>query len=233
MIRAYYRVSTRKQAREGNGIEAQQKSVKSFCKNVFPDLKIVDYIDDGISGVVPFEEREAGKRLMNDIRQGDYVISKDPSRFGRKCLICVNLIELVEGKGGIIANSLSGNIVNDPDSKFMFHLFSALAEKDYTMLVTNMEQGKKVKAEKGGNVGGGVPFYMESSKDGEHYTPTIKGMTTLGLMIDMFEKGKSGKEIAQSLGFSPSTVSKYKKKFTSGELNQDYKLHKHILQTGK
>lgn len=232
MIRAYLRVSTRKQASEGNGLDAQEISIRNFCAYSFPDKSIVFYKDDGVSGTVPFEERPEGMKLLNDLNNDDLVVTKDPSRFGRRCIISIGLLNKIEQMGGIVATSLSGNIVKDADSKFMFHLFSALAEKDYEMLVSNMEEGKKVKAKKGGNTGGGIPFYLiKSHKKGEHYEPTETGIEKLSKMIEMFDTGMSGKEMARLLEFSPSTISKYRKLYKSGDLEND--LIKYGQQTKK
>lgn len=229
MILGYLRVSTRKQSNEGYGLDVQEESIRTFCARSFPNIPIKFYRDEGISGVVPFEDREDGAKLINDVQAGDVVISKDPSRFGRKCYICVNLLEKLESIGATLGNSLSGNIVKDADSKFTFHLFAGLAEKDYAMLVSNMEEGKKIKAEKGGNIGGGVPFYMESSNKGDHYEPTEAGIKKLGELIKMFDNNIMQKTIAELLGFSPATVSKYKKLYKSGIIQDDYNKHKREL----
>ncbi len=78
------------------------------------------------------------------------------------------------------------------------------------------------KRENGGNVGGGVPFYMASSTNGDHYEPTKEGVEQLGRMIALFNAGTMQKEIARTLGFSEGTISKYKRRHETGKLQDDF-----------
>ena len=60
---AYMRVSTEKQAEEGNGLESQKRDIELYCRK--NELIIADwYIDDGYTGANM--NRPELQRLIND-----------------------------------------------------------------------------------------------------------------------------------------------------------------------
>ena len=60
---AYMRVSTEKQAEEGNGLDSQRRDIENYCRK--NELIVSDwYIDDGNTGANM--DRPELKRLVND-----------------------------------------------------------------------------------------------------------------------------------------------------------------------
>jgi site-specific DNA recombinase len=66
----YARVSSEDQ-QERRTIETQLEFARKYC-----DLHQIDvvewYQDDGVSGTIPMEDREAGTRALNDAKAGKY-----------------------------------------------------------------------------------------------------------------------------------------------------------------
>ena len=60
---AYMRVSTEKQAEEGNGLDSQKRDIELFCRK--NELVVSDwYVDDGYTGANM--DRPELQRLIND-----------------------------------------------------------------------------------------------------------------------------------------------------------------------
>ncbi len=81
----YERVSSDEQ-RERQTILLQQAALERELE-AHPECELVDrYIDDGVSGTVPFAKRPAGGRLLRDAELGlfDEVWIYDNSRLGRE-----------------------------------------------------------------------------------------------------------------------------------------------------
>ena len=62
----YLRVSSDRQAREGDSIPAQRAALRTYI-NDHPDLTFVgEYLDDGISGT-KYSQRDELQRLLEDV----------------------------------------------------------------------------------------------------------------------------------------------------------------------
>jgi len=69
-VAVYCRVSTEEQ-KERHSIDNQVDFAKEFCKrNEY--LTYDYYLDNGISGSIPFEDRPEGRRLLEDAREGKF-----------------------------------------------------------------------------------------------------------------------------------------------------------------
>ena len=65
---AYMRVSTEKQAEEGNGLESQKRDIELYCRK--NELIIADwYIDDGYTGANPEMTRD---KLIEELGKCEY-----------------------------------------------------------------------------------------------------------------------------------------------------------------
>src|SRR5260370_21085939 len=104
----YLRVSTEEQ-RERQTIATQRTFAESYNKtnDIFP---YGWYEDDGVSGIIPLEQRPAGARLLADARAGKinavYIYKLD--RLGRASLLILNTVYDLENL------SLEGKILTRP-----------------------------------------------------------------------------------------------------------------------
>src|SRR5262245_55022461 len=82
----YARVS-REDERERQTIHAQVEAARQYSQQ--HGLALVKiYLDDGVSGTVPFKKRDGGKRLLDDVKQQqfDTVLVYKIDRLGRNTL---------------------------------------------------------------------------------------------------------------------------------------------------
>ena len=95
----YARVSTDDQ-RDRQTIDAQVTALRELAPHW--DLEIVgEYLDDGVSGTLPLEERPAGLRLADDARAGkiDVVIFYKLDRLARSLRHFLNIVDFFEEIG--------------------------------------------------------------------------------------------------------------------------------------
>ncbi len=91
---AYMRVSTEKQAEEGNGLDSQRRDIENYCRK--NELVITDwYIDDGYTGANM--DRPELQRLVSDCdrKRVGYVVAFKLDRISRSMVDGIYLIERV------------------------------------------------------------------------------------------------------------------------------------------
>ena len=84
---AYVRVSTSRQADDGNSISSQVTRIREYAK--LRRLKLLSrdvIIDDGVSGGIPLWERDGGGLLLDRIESGKYKHGAVIDRFFEKHL---------------------------------------------------------------------------------------------------------------------------------------------------
>lgn len=64
----YVRVSTEKQAKEGDSVSAQLSALKEYVSNHKNYVLVGEYIDDGVSGT-KFDKRNELQRLLDDVKK--------------------------------------------------------------------------------------------------------------------------------------------------------------------
>lgn len=98
---AYMRVSTEKQAVEGNGLDSQKRDIENYCRK--NELVITDwYIDDGYTGTNM--DRPELQRLVNDCsrKRVSCVVAFKLDRLSRNMIDGIYLIEKVFQKYNVV-----------------------------------------------------------------------------------------------------------------------------------
>ena len=139
MIYGYKRVSTKKQAKDGNSLEAQEKlliengATKIYC--------------DSFTGTKT--DRPALNELMSIIQEGDTLIVTKLDRLGRSLSKTTELItELIDK--GVTVNILNLGVLNNSSmSTLLRNMLLAIAQFERDMIVERTSEGKEIKREKG------------------------------------------------------------------------------------
>ena len=166
----YERVSSDEQ-RERNTI-AMQRTALDRALEVHSDWELVArYIDDGVSGTVPFAERPDGGRLMRDAELGlfDVVLVYDFSRMGRhdfdpllvRCRLASNNVALCSIHEG------------DADS-LLFPILNAVANEERKTFLRRSADGMNEAARQGRYCGGIVAYgyRVEGQRNTSHLVPS-------------------------------------------------------------
>ena len=99
---AYVRVSTTRQAEEGNSIASQSTRIQKYAKDKGLRLMSRDIIiDHGVSGGVLFDQRSGGELVMKRVESGnfDHLIALKLDRMSRDQVDSVQTIDLLDEEG--------------------------------------------------------------------------------------------------------------------------------------
>src|SRR5215213_8182979 len=155
---AYLRVSTEEQ-RERQTIETQRQTAERYFaeRDIFP---IDWYVDDGISGTVPMEERPEGQRLLVDARAGrfDTLHIYKVDRLGRNALVTLQAATDLASYG-VLLQSMTESIDNrTPHGQFSLVTLCGVAGYERDNIVARSIEGTNRLAKEGAWLGGIVPF---------------------------------------------------------------------------
>lgn len=139
MIYGYARVSTKKQAKEGNSLEAQEK--------ILIDNGATKIYYDAFTGTKT--DRPALNELVELVQAGDTIMVTKLDRLGRSLSKTTELItELIDK--GVTVNILNLGVLNNSSmSTLLRNMLLAIAQFERDMIVERTSEGKEIKREKG------------------------------------------------------------------------------------
>lgn len=188
MIYGYIRVSTVKQANEGNSLEGQ---TKLLLENGVPQENIYQDVYTGTKA-----DRPQFNKLLNELKEGDTLIVTKLDRFARSMIEGSKIVtELIER--GVRVNVLNiGLMDNTPASKLIRNIFFSFAEFERDMIVERTLEGKQIK--------------MEMDADATLGRPKKFKKAQRDMALQLLEK-HSYNEVANMTGISRRTLIRYKK----------------------
>jgi len=165
---AYLRVSTEEQ-RERQSIATQRQ----FAERWFAQHGIGPvewYVDDGVSGTLPLEERPDGGRLLADARsrrlEALYVYKVD--RLGRDPLVTLQAATDL-ANAGVLLQSMTEAIDNrTPHGRFSLVMLCGVAGYERDNIIARSIEGTNRLAREGAWLGGIVPFGYVVFGSGRH-----------------------------------------------------------------
>jgi DNA invertase Pin-like site-specific DNA recombinase len=167
--------------------------------------------DKGVSGKVPFKEREKGKVLIELIQNGEVetLVVEELSRLGRNTVDVLTTLQWLEEMGVNVVVRGMGNLQSHIDGKknpiwnLITSVMSSLYELEREQIKERTEMGRKMYVINGGKLGRKIG----SNENLQSFLqkPKVKQIQSL------LEKGKSVRDICGRLEVSPSTVVKVKK----------------------
>ncbi len=174
----YARVST-----EDQNLDAQIDALKHYSDICFQEK------------VSATKERPELQRALKRLNAGDTLVVVKLDRLGRSVKDLISIIEKIKARGAHF-KSLDGIDTSNSYGTFVFHIFSALAEMELSLIRERTKTGLEA-ARKRGRIGGrpkGV------SMEGQRQAFVVKGL---------YDNGVSAKDICEQVGISKATVYKY------------------------
>ena len=109
---------------------AQQCRVEGYAMQ--HDLSIDQhFVERGISGSVPLDERPEGKSLLAILKPGDVIITPKLDRMFRSALNALGVLEGLKQQGvSLHMIDLGGDVTGNGISKLVFTILSAVAEAE-------------------------------------------------------------------------------------------------------
>ncbi|MEU0245185.1 recombinase family protein [Streptomyces sp. NPDC006235] len=144
-------------------------------------VEVVEYIDSGVSGAKPLEERKDMRRLMRDLersRRTDrptqpirrMLVAWKLDRYARSVSEFLRLIAWAEGHGARLATT--DNTINTatPTGRMVAVVLAALAQWERDMIASRIKEGHATRRSQGRWTSGRAPFpYRIYRRDGAAY----------------------------------------------------------------
>lgn len=203
----YMRVSTEKQAEEGNGLESQKRDIENYCKK--NEYAITDYyIDDGYTGANM--DRPELQRLISDCvaKRITCVVAFKLDRLSRSMVDGIYLIERVFQPNSILFKCVHDSISYDsPMEQAYTQMMAVFAQLDKNTMLLRMRGGMLERVKQGYWMGGGnTPYCYSYSKETGTLVPIPERKKQANEAIDLFLQGYSDVKIRDMLGFKSEMV---------------------------
>src|SRR3954468_16230216 len=163
----YTRVSTTRQADEGESLVQQERKLAGYA--IMQGLAIDHlFVERGVSGAKPLHERPEGAALLAGLRPGDIIITSKVDRMFRSALDALGVLSRLKEQGvSLHMIDLGGDVTGNGISKLVFTILSAVAEAERDRTRERIADVKRDQRTRGRFLGGTVPFGYRLSEDGE------------------------------------------------------------------
>ena len=171
----YLRVSTEEQAASGHGLEAQEKSVRSFADSQGYDLVEV-LTDPGVSGATRPADRPAFGRALALAEAGafDVLLVAKIDRLSRDIRHAMTTVSDLAEQHEVAFRSVTESVIDtsNPMGRTFFAIFAGMAENERFVIRDRTAGGRVAKAGKGGFAGGQAPYgYAKDLEGGLRIVP--------------------------------------------------------------
>ena len=160
----YARVSTTMQADEGESLAVQQRQIEGYAMQHGLVVEKT-FIERGVSGSKPLDERPEGGALICELRKGDVVITPKLDRMFRSALDALGVLKDLKDHGiALHMIDLGGDTTTNGVSKLVFTILSAVAEAERDRTRERITEVKRDQKQRGRYLGGLVPFGFRRGK---------------------------------------------------------------------
>lgn len=143
------------------------------------------------------KDRKELSQLLSKLRKGDKFVVYKLDRLGRTMHQLVNLLQEFNDKGIHFVSIKDGIDTSTTRGRFLFHIFGAMAEMEREVLNERVRSGVESARARG----------REGGRKKAHTKQQINGM------MEMYESGKSKKEICEMFNVSRTTLYRYIKDY--------------------
>lgn len=185
MVYGYARVSTKGQAKDGNSLEAQVKSLKEAGAEII--------FKDSFTGTK--KDRPEFSKLLDVISKGDKLIVTKLDRFARSAAHGAGVMQALLDRDVVVHILNMGQIDNTPTGKLIISIFFAFAEFERDMIIERTQEGKAV-AKQNPNFREGRPRKWDSDQ--------------IKYALNLLEN-KSYTDVTRITGISRSTLARAKR----------------------
>lgn len=204
---AYMRVSTEKQAEDGNGLESQKRDIENYCKK--NEYVITDYyIDDGYTGA-NMDRPELQRLISNCVaRRIKCVVAFKLDRLSRSMVDGIYMIERVFQPNNILFKCVHDSISYDsPMEQAYTQMMAVFAQLDKNTMLLRMRGGMLERIKQGYWMGGGnTPYCYSYNRETGTLVPIPERKRQANEAMDLFLQGYSDVKIRDMLGFKSEMV---------------------------
>jgi DNA invertase Pin-like site-specific DNA recombinase len=202
---AYLRVSTDTQALDGLGLEVQRSAIRTWAHE--GGHRIVLWTsDEGVSGSNGLDNRIGLLDALSALRYGSAtaLVVYRLDRLARDLIVQETLLGEIKRLGAAVFSTSAAEAAyltddpDDPSRKLIRQVLGAVAEYERSMIALRLRSGRRLKAERGGYIGGQVPFGFRSVDRSLVADPAESA--TRARALELRAEGLSLRQIAARLG---------------------------------
>tara|TARA_R110000751_G_scaffold67509_1_gene137799 strand:- start:457 stop:1146 length:690 start_codon:yes stop_codon:yes gene_type:complete len=198
-IYGYKRVSTDEQVK-GTSLQTQKTIIEGVAKsNLLDESEIVWLEEKGISGGKKFFERPAVEDI--EFKKGDIIIVAALDRFNRDVVDCLTTVKQFKKQGISLIINGHGDVTDSANiySTFMMQIMAVFAEFEKTKIKERQKRGIAEKRQRGGYLGGKVPWGCEKIGLGHKSALQEKPerRRAIEAMVRLNAEGKGSRPIAE------------------------------------
>jgi putative DNA-invertase from lambdoid prophage Rac len=197
-VYSYTRVSTGRQADEGESLGAQQRRVDGYAQ--MNDLRVDrHFVERGVSGSVPLAERPQGGALLGLVKPDDVIITPKLDRCFRSALDALDVLQTLKERGvSLHMIDLGGDVTGNGISKLLFTILSAVAEAERDRIRERITDVKRDQRQRGRYLGGRIPFGFRVDEEGA-LIEAADQQAAIRDMLSMRSKGASLRSISEAM----------------------------------
>jgi site-specific DNA recombinase len=154
----YARVSTEEQSDRGT-IQNQAGELDRYCQ-AYHITDALAYVEDGVSGTIPLEQRPAGAQLLADARASRFTILLvyRLDRLGRNTRLILNAVHELEQHGVEVRSITEQFDSGTPAGRFLLQMLAGVGELERATILERSRLGTERLAREGKWLGGIVPY---------------------------------------------------------------------------
>ncbi len=198
-VYGYCRVSTDRQAHNGESLGVQERQLQGYATMNGWRLERT-FIERGISGSIPLAERPEGAIMLAALQAGDIIVSPKLDRVFRSALDALQQTETLRERGvSLHLLDLGGDIAVNGLSRLFMTIAAAFAELERDRIRERITQVKRDQKARNRFLGGTrPPFGFRAGDDGE-LVPDEAEQAAITRAKRMHSRGKSLRYIASKL----------------------------------
>jgi putative DNA-invertase from lambdoid prophage Rac len=197
-VYSYTRVSTDRQANEGESIDVQERTVAGYA--MMHGLAVDrTFSERGVSGSKPLAERLEGAAMLAALQSGDVVITPKLDRMFRSASDALANLDRLKKMGvHLHMIDLGGDVTGNGIAKMVFTILSAVAENERDRIRERISVVKADQKARNRYLGGTVPFGWRMQDDGSLIEVPAQ-QAAIRRMIELRSTGLSLRAIAQEM----------------------------------
>jgi DNA invertase Pin-like site-specific DNA recombinase len=196
-VYGYVRVSTDRQADDGESLGTQQRIIEGYAMMNALTLDRI-FVERGVSGSKPLGERLEGARLLAALKAEDVVITSKLDRMFRSALNALDVLGQVKERGvALHIIDLGGDVTGNGISKLVFTILSAVAEAERDRIRERIRDVKADQRKRQRYLGGIVPFGWRIEDGALIEVP--EQQHAIKLIIELRRQGLSLRAISASI----------------------------------